>query len=59
MTRKDYKRIADGFYYAKPANDAERDVWARTLSSVANQLRNDNPRFDYDKFLAACHGTDR
>ena len=60
MTKKDYKLIASAFQ--TNINEAVDDghhasgrqrvyVLAQTL---ANTLKADNPRFDYERFLEAC-----
>lgn len=55
MTRKDYVLIAEclAFCKAKDARTPEemRSEVARTISDA---LREENPRFDADRFIAAC-----
>ena len=53
MTRKHYKMVA-----AAVANMVERsDRWLIT-NLLADSFENDNPRFDRDKFIAACRPTE-
>ena len=49
MTRKDYQLIADVF--ARSAGD---DIAKFLAVNLADKLKQDNPRFDADKFLTAC-----
>lgn len=63
MSRKHYRAIAECFHEAHEAehNRAE-DIFsmarlgalARVQTSLAKKLREDNPRFDTGRFLAAC-----
>jgi len=54
MSRKDYKRAAEHIAYV--LNDPRADVL--TVALVAHELcsffKQDNPRFDRYRFLAAC-----
>jgi len=53
MTRKHYKMVA-----AAVANMVERsDRWLIT-NLLADSFENDNPRFDRDRFIAACRPTE-
>ena len=53
MTRKHYKMVA-----AAVANMVERsDRWLIT-NLLADSFENDNPRFDRDRFIAACRTTE-
>ena len=53
MTRKHYKMVA-----AAVANMVERsDRWL-IANLLADSFENDNPRFDRDKFIAACRPTE-
>ena len=53
MTRKHYKMVA-----AAVANMVERsDRWL-VANLLADTFENDNPRFDRDKFIAACRPTE-
>ncbi len=69
MTRKDYVLIASAIRaqvefqneaHAKvaPARDVRAEVSLNQLDalarSLANRLRDDNPRFDINRFLDAC-----
>lgn len=61
MTRKHYEAIAAAIRAARPKEgewndtDAARHTWERTVTSVANALQQDNPKFDYWRFRAACY----
>ena len=53
MTRKHFKMVA-----AAVAKMVERsDRWLIT-NLLADSFENDNPRFDRDKFIAACRPTE-
>ena len=53
MTRKHFKMVA-----AAVAKMVERsDRWLIT-NLLADTFENDNPRFDRDKFIAACRPTE-
>ena len=66
MTRKDYVAIADAFNNGKPPTmigvrepnpeDRADRTWVILRSEVANVLAADNPRFDRERFYAACEG---
>lgn len=49
MTRKDYIKIAA--VINKITSVRQRNDTANAMASV---LQGDNPRFDYDRFIAAC-----
>ena len=53
MTRKHFEMVA-----AAVANIVKRsDRWLMA-NTLANSFENDNPRFDRDKFIAACRPTE-
>jgi len=55
MTRKDYIAIARGFRTARPATMLQkRHGWFGAVVAVADELAQDNVRFDRQKFLDAC-----
>jgi len=64
MTRKDFQLIADALAAATPIIDISEPVdanttgriatWVGAVNEMAWHLRNDNPRFDTDRFLKAC-----
>lgn len=62
MTRKDYELIAAAIKEAKPllppvadyAETTRQLGWQTTAHAVAEALARDNPRFDRERFLAAC-----
>jgi ribonucleotide monophosphatase NagD (HAD superfamily) len=53
MTRKHYEMVA--WAVASIVKRSDRWLMANTL---ANSFENDNPRFDRDKFIAACRPTE-
>lgn len=67
MTRKDYVKIAAVFkdYYLTISagtgdyNDLSKIVFKELAENMATMLKTDNPRFDRDRFLAACGVPDR
>ena len=64
MTRKDYQLIADALAAATPILDISEPIndrntgmiaaWVAAVNEMEWHLRNDNPRFDTDKFFRAC-----
>lgn len=63
MTRKDYKLIAEGireevmyieFNEKLLRPDIQMSGIRRVVVSLCASLRNDNPRFDSNKFMQAC-----
>lgn len=58
MTKKDFELIADAIAMARNANSNDNDNWQDALNvavtCLCNRLENDNPRFDREKFRAAC-----
>jgi len=60
MTRKDYeliaKAIAEAFEWEQGKTEREHAI-SRVAHILANSLRNDNPRFNEDRFLKACGTT--
>lgn len=62
MTRKDFELIAAVFADNKPAfkppidyvGQAVLDEHAYLANAMAAKLRSTNPRFDRERFLAAC-----
>tara|TARA_E500000318_G_scaffold111341_1_gene129592 strand:- start:57 stop:353 length:297 start_codon:yes stop_codon:yes gene_type:complete len=64
MTRKDFQLIADALAWATPVIDISEPVdarttgmiatWVASVNEMASHLRNDNPRFDMDRFFKAC-----
>ena len=53
MTRKDYELIAKVFKNAQELT-TERAGVGVTAYLLANELAQDNPRFDRARFLSAC-----
>ena len=57
MTRKDYKLIAKAMRDVLLSNDWKDGGlvwWARAVITLETALKEDNPRFDGDKFREAC-----
>ena len=64
MTRKDFQLIADALAAATPIIDISEPAdarntgriatWVGAVNEMAWHLRNDNPRFDMDRFFKAC-----
>ena len=53
MTRKDFELIA-----AAVANITQRSARWLVTNLLANSFEKDNPRFDRDRFVAACRPTE-
>jgi hypothetical protein len=55
MTRKDYIRLAKALSETRPneRSHAEYDTWLSIRFRLMQELRDDNPRFDWDRFTAA------
>lgn len=53
MTKKDYELIAEHIKEAPKGvfNEFYREAF---VCGLADKLKNDNPKFDRDKFLTAC-----
>ena len=57
MTRQDYEALADAFrraMAAEPNDTAYRAGVEQARWEVSRKLAADNPRFSYDRFMAAC-----
>ena len=59
MTRKDYVRLAEALRATRPTagNGGEEYralQWSRDILAVAYALRDDNSRFDLNRFETAC-----
>jgi hypothetical protein len=57
MTRKDYVIIAAALAQSSTAygdHEIGYAAWCAARDAVADALKQDNPRFDRDRFLAAC-----
>jgi hypothetical protein len=64
MTRKDFQLIADALAAATPILDISEPIndrntgmiaaWVASVNEMAWHLRNDNARFDMDRFFKAC-----
>ena len=51
MTKKDYVKIARVFESLK---HGDQITWRPLVERMANMLAADNPRFDRERFYAAC-----
>lgn len=60
MTKKDYELIAAQFRAVlRDEWDANAHIAIRVLTDrIADALRYSNPRFNRDRFIAACKGED-
>ena len=58
MTRKDYIAIAGAIREVYEANHSplSRGAAIAIINNLINIFRNDNPRFNADKFRGACYG---
>lgn len=54
MTRKDYELIAGVFAHFAAICELNETVGGRIAERLAEDLAEDNPRFDSGKFLRAC-----
>ena len=55
MTRKDFQLIADIIAKMPDHAPSLRSQKTSTARAFAEGLKTTNPRFDADRFLAACH----
>lgn len=56
MTKKDYKLIASVMQDVLEDPCLYESIWATTVEKLAAALQKDNPRFNKEKFVAACYG---
>ena len=59
MTKRDYETLAGALHAGQPATREPGwtklwDVWLLTVEYVADALAQDSPRFDRERFVAAC-----
>lgn len=64
MTKKDFRVVADALNAARPVREADfadaatwkaaQEEWEVAVRYVADALENSYPRFDREKFEAAC-----
>ena len=57
MTKKDYILLADALAQSRPLPQWDAPLhrqWRADVRYIASALRTTNPRFDADKFIAAC-----
>ena len=54
MTKKDFELIADVFKYTQAANPSMTKCLWHTAKNMATELASTNPRFNRERFLAAC-----
>lgn len=62
MSKKDYTRLAQALKDSKPSMlqagpnyyNGVIQTWNNTVETLAMTLQADNPRFNRDRFLAAC-----
>lgn len=53
-SRKLYEEIAEGFRLSRPTERAKLEQWRYDMQHVASSLKQDNMRFDRDKFVEWC-----
>lgn len=60
LTRKDYRAIAAILSAPQFENQPQEGYWhwakQQILGALVGYMVADNPRFDRDKFVAACYG---
>ncbi len=59
MTRKDYIVLAEALRSTKPSVTSSwqhDEQWELDVVAIAEALKRDNPRMNYDKFFTACKG---
>lgn len=54
MTRKDYQVIAQAISDARDKYTPENVTVAHIVGVLMSRLKEENPRFDHNKFLKAC-----
>ena len=58
MSKKDYQRIARVMHETKDVK--HREAWAVIVGALGQVFGEDNPRFDWTRFVEACEtGTTR
>ena len=55
FTSKHYEKIASIMRYALVEHQSEMSLDG-VVRLLATEFDKDNPRFDYDRFIAACYG---
>ena len=59
MSRKDYELIAEAFRDTRPMDNASDpnlwSQWRTDVMHISRALRSTNPRFDQNRFVAACN----
>jgi hypothetical protein len=53
MSRKDYERIARALRIWRPSEPKEQELFLGIVYQIAAELKDDNPRFNTDRFLQA------
>lgn len=51
MTKKDYIKIAAAL---RETRDIDTDTWSVIVTRISRICADDNPRFNRDRFFAAC-----
>lgn len=57
MTRRDYSLLARAMEFVKPAKGASKEShkqWVVDVRAICDVLSMNNPRFDRQRFYAAC-----
>lgn len=57
MSRKDYEALAEAIRAIRPEGKISKadNQWYSTIDALCVVLGRDNPRFDEDRFRAACY----
>ena len=57
MTRKDYRQLAEELRisYGRLTSEEARRAFRSAVNCIADALKRENPRFDYDKFSDAVY----
>lgn len=53
MSKKDYERIARALRIWRPSAPAEQRLYLGIVYQIAQELKEDNPRFELTQFLRA------
>ncbi len=53
MTRKDYNLLANSLKENKPGENGQ-EIYYQIVHNLAIDLKHENEKFNYDKFMTAC-----
>jgi hypothetical protein len=54
--KRHYEVVARVLYSSRPISAGDESQWERTCLAFTNHFKTDNPKFDSERFLAACKG---